>query len=58
MRPAVYLLTSSWGMCAGIAVLNGVVIEAAPILSYMRAWPLARVMRYSAQRAFTVEFTG
>jgi len=39
---------------AGVVLRDGVVIEAADIIKYMRRWPRARVRDYCAQKGWTI----
>ena len=41
--------------CAGIVITEGKVTEWAPIVKYMRGWPLQRVQAYCANKAWTIE---
>jgi hypothetical protein len=42
--------------CAGFIRVNGVVAVAAPILSYMKGWPIGKVKRYCAQKEWGLEW--
>lgn len=39
---------------AGIQVIASVVVQAAPIVNYMKGWPLAKVKVYCSRKNFTI----
>jgi hypothetical protein len=42
------------GFAAGIVLWDDVVVEAAPIVRYMRKWPRERVRAYCTQKGWAV----
>jgi len=46
-------ITSRW-FCAGVVLDADVVIEAAPIIKYMKGWSRERVVAYCKQRGFKI----
>jgi len=46
------------GICAGLVVIDGEVVQAAPVLRFTLGWPYARLMRYLRHRGLQTAILG